>query len=179
LGNDDVQVVVPPVQMAADMRQHLGHQGDIEDVRDVRQSVASGGEESGCHLLQHCVLGAEDADRAAERLPSLDDDLGHPAAVYGLPPGRRSRKDLDTRGELAGGSLSRCASPWPLTTPVTNSKSIWPSGSPRRDTPSTTSGPTPPTRWTTRTSRLPPPVRSSMAAPTGRSWSAAQAPERA
>ena len=120
-------VTVPPERrsrpvvhhLAAQAPEQLGHDRDVEDVRDVGDRGAAPGEQGGGHELQDAVLGAHDADLALEALTARDPehllhgghrraDCGPEAGGIGCPygqshphlhPHRRRRHHLPGRHE--------------------------------------------------------------------------------
>lgn len=89
LGYDDVEVMPGPFDMAPDVSEDLGHQRDIENVGDVSQPMPTRRQQGGGHLLQDCILGAEDSHRSTQGGATLGDDLTHCLQCTG----RRSEPD--------------------------------------------------------------------------------------
>ena len=58
---------------ATEGREQLAHDRDVSDVRNIGEAVFPGGEETGRHLLEHRVLGAEGLDLAFEGADGFHD----------------------------------------------------------------------------------------------------------
>ena len=69
--------VVEALDLRTDTAQHLGHDVDVGDARDVGEHSAALGEQAARHQLQRRILRAACPDRAPERAAGLDDDLIH------------------------------------------------------------------------------------------------------
>ncbi len=88
-----------PFDGATQRFEQLHHRGDVGDTRDVRQPVLARREQTGGHLFQHGVLGAERPDVAFEGAGGLHDERCHPSSIAGHVklPGTRSKSVLTIR----------------------------------------------------------------------------------
>ena len=84
LGDVDLDdtVLRPPVDVAAQPPEQLGHDRHVDDVRDVGESGAPHGEQRAGHQLQRAVLGSDDADLSPEAGAAGDPEpFPHPPTV--------------------------------------------------------------------------------------------------
>ena len=77
VGNNHPELVIALLHPAAGVLQHLAHQPDVEDRRDIGQTMPARSEQSRDHLLEHSVLGPQHADSPLETRSALDNQLGH------------------------------------------------------------------------------------------------------
>ena len=82
LGHRDREDGALPVDRGSDVAEDARHDVDVEDVRDVLDHMRTGSEQGRHHVLEHGVLGAQDADASVERCSTAHDDrIRHPNEV--------------------------------------------------------------------------------------------------
>ena len=81
VGGNQPEGTILPADVTPEVGEDVAHQRDVVDLGHVGELMSPGSEDGGDHLLESCVLRAADSNSAAEPVPALYGDLGHPAML--------------------------------------------------------------------------------------------------
>ena len=98
LGDGDLEMPIGASALMEDLgphrAEHVRHDGDVTDDRDVVEAVQARGEKAGRHELQHGILRPVHVDGALQRAGRAQDEAIHGETVL---PGRGRRQRLGAR----------------------------------------------------------------------------------
>ena len=81
IGGNQPEGTILPADVTPEVGEDVTHQRDVIDLGHVGELMSPGSEDYGDHLLESRVLRAADSNGAAEPVPALYGDFGHPAIL--------------------------------------------------------------------------------------------------